>query len=227
MLFFSFLYSNFEYISRKDIDNSYKLERIVIIFLIRIKRESCYFNFVDMQASRLFTCPECGHAFPVKESSAGETLLCPGCQKTITLPSLGTLRDLPIQQDLSEAPVKGQTVTALDRRVGVMILLGAIAFVFLILAAVWGYRYYISYTSINAIEYEQWNVIQTWTQWQFLRPGVDTPLTETEQINFYYLRMLWKWLVIYLSIASVCILGIVVLWIVPIRNENESMKTKQ
>ena len=180
-----------------------------------------------MQESRLFTCPECGHTFPVKESSAGETLSCPGCQKTITLPTLGTLRELPIQQDLSVAPVKGQTVTALDRRVGVMILLGAIAFVFIILAAVWGYRYYISYTSINAIEYEQWNVIQTWTQWQFLRPGVDTPLTETEQINFYYLRMLWKWLVIYLSIAGVCILGIVALWIAPIRNENESLKTKQ
>ena len=41
LLFFSFLYSNFEYIRRKDIDNSYKLERIVIVFLNkRIKRES-------------------------------------------------------------------------------------------------------------------------------------------------------------------------------------------
>ena len=180
-----------------------------------------------MQESRLFTCPECGHTFPVKESSAGETLSCPGCQKSITLPTLGMMRDLPIQQELSEAPVKSQTVTVLDRRIGVMLLLGAIALVFIILAAVWGYRYYIYYTSINAIEYEQWNVIQTWTQWQFLRPGVDMPLTETEQINFYYLRMLWKWLVIYLSIASVCILGIVVLWIAPIRNEKEPVKIKQ
>lgn len=180
-----------------------------------------------MQGSRIFTCPECGHAFPVVESSAGETLPCPNCQKTITLPTLGTLRNLPLQEDSSIAPDKSQRVTAMDRRIGVMVLLGVIALVFLVMAAIWGYRYYVAYSYFYAVSYEDWNIFDTWTQWQFLRPGVDTPLTEVEHYNFYTLRMLWKWLVIFMSIAGVCILGILILWIKPIRKEKETSNNKQ
>ena len=180
-----------------------------------------------MQESRLFTCPECGNTFSVAESSAGETLPCPGCQKAITLPTLGELRQLPVQTQPFETSVKEKSVSELDRRMGVILFLGAIALIFIILAMIWGYRYYYYYTNIYAIEFEDWNVIQTWTQWQFLRPGVDTPLTEVEHYNFYQLRMLWKWLVIYLSIAGVCVAGIVVLWIKPIRKEEKPVSAKQ
>lgn len=180
-----------------------------------------------MQENRLFTCPECGHTFSIAESSAGESIPCPGCQKTITLPTLGAMRQLPVQAQPYEVSSKEKAVSELDRRMGVMIFLGAIASVFIILAAIWGYRYYYYYTNINAIEYEDWNVIQTWTQWQFLRPGVDTPLTEVEHFNLYQLRMLWKWLVIYLSIVGVCAVGIVILWIKPIRKEEKPVNDKQ
>lgn len=180
-----------------------------------------------MQEFRLFTCPECGHTFPISESSAGETLSCPGCQKTITAPTLGELRQLPVQPQVVESQVKEKTVSELDRRIGVMIFLGAIALIFIILAAVWGYRYYYIYTYFNAIAYDQWDVISTWEKWQFLRPGVDTPLTESEQNWLYLLRMLWKWLVIYLSIAGICIAGIVLLWIKPIRKEEKTLPNNQ
>lgn len=174
-----------------------------------------------MQESRLFTCPECGHTFSVSDSSAGETLSCPGCQKTITLPTLGELRKLPVEEQPFEDSAKEKTVTELDRRIGAMIFLGAIALFFIILAAIWGYRYHYIYNYFNAIAFDKWDVIDTWEKWQFLRPGVDTPLTESEQNWLYLLRMLWKWLVIYLSIAGVCIAGIVILWIKPIRNEGK------
>lgn len=180
-----------------------------------------------MQESRLFTCPECGHTFSVAESSAGETLSCPGCQKSVTIPTLGELRQLPVQVQPFETAIKEKTVSELDRRIGIMIFLGAIALIFIILAAVWGYRYYYIYTYFNAISYEQWGVIDTWEKWQFLRPGVDTPLTESEQNWFYLLRMLWKWLMIYLTIAGVCIAGIVFLWIKPIRKEEKPLDVKQ
>ena len=180
-----------------------------------------------MPESRLFTCPECGHTFSVSESSAGETLPCPGCQKAITLPSLGELRQLPVQTQPFEPQSKEKGISEFDRRIGVMLLLGAIALVFIILSAIWGYRYYYYYTNIFAIEYKDWDVIQTWTQWQFLRPGVDTPLTEIEHYNLYQLRMLWKWLMIYLLFAGVSIAGIVVLWIKPIRKEEKPVRSQQ
>ena len=180
-----------------------------------------------MQESRLFTCPECGHTFSVEESSAGETLLCPSCQKTITLPTLSELRKLPVQIQPVVNLIKEKTVTDFDRRIGVIILLGAIASIFIIMAAIWGYRYYYIYTYFNAISYDQWNIIETWEKWQFLRPGVDTPLTESEQNWLYLLRMLWKWLVIYLLIAVACIAGIVFLWIKPIRKEEKPVNDKQ
>ncbi len=180
-----------------------------------------------MQETRLFTCPECGHTFAVAESSAGETLPCPDCQKSITLPSLGELRKLPVQMQAVDAQDQEKTVSELDRRIGVIIFLGAIALIFIILAAIWGYRYYYIYTYFNAIAFEQWDVIETWEKWQFLRPGVDTPLTESEQNWLYLLRMLWKWLVIYLSIAGVCIAGIVFLWIKPIRKEDKPVNNNQ
>ena len=180
-----------------------------------------------MKESRLYTCPECGHAFPVEESSAGETIQCPGCQKTVTLPSLGTLRNLPVQKEPAPDPVKGQTVTALDRRIGVMVLLGVIALVFIILSAVWGYRYYLAHSYFYAISFDDWTIFETWKKWQFLRPGIDTPLTEDEHYYFYQLRMLWKWLVIYLLIAGVCIAGIIFLWIKPIRKEEKPLSANQ
>lgn len=137
------------------------------------------------------------------------------------------MRQLPIQTQSLEAQSKEKSVSELDRRIGAMIFLGAIALAFIILSAIWGYRYYYYYTNIYAIEYDDWNVIQTWTQWQFLRPGVDTPLTEVEHYNLYQLRMLWKWLIIYLSIVSVCLAGIVILWIKPIRKEEKPLNNKQ
>ena len=179
-----------------------------------------------MQETRLFTCPECGQAFPVAESSAGETLPCPNCQKTITLPSLGALRDLPVQAQPALVPDNDKSVSELDRRIGAMIFLGAIALTFIIMSAIWGYRYYYYYTNINAIQYKDWDVIYTWEKWQFLRPGVDAPMTETEQFLFYQLRMLWKWLVIYLSIVVVCVAGIVILLIKPIRKEEKPLNNK-
>ena len=163
----------------------------------------------------------------MSESSAGETLPCPGCQKAITLPSLGELRQLPVQTQPFEPQSKEKGISEFDRRIGVMLLLGAIALVFIILSAIWGYRYYYYYTNIFAIEYKDWDVIQTWTQWQFLRPGVDTPLTEIEHYNLYQLRMLWKWLMIYLLFAGVSIAGIVVLWIKPIRKEEKPVRSQQ
>lgn len=176
---------------------------------------SCPANSINtMSEKRIITCPECGHKFPVTESSAGETLPCPACQRNVTLPTLLELRQLPVQPN---EPVQTKEVSDVDRRLGVIVLLSAIALVFLALAVWWGMAYYDAYNNIYAIEYKQWDVTQTWTEWQFIRPGVDTPLTETEQYLLYSLRMLWKWLVIYISIFAICVAGIIYLWVKPVR----------
>lgn len=180
-----------------------------------------------MQDNHLFTCPKCGHEFSVSESSAGESLLCPGCQKMITLPTLGALRKLPLQASAFEVPSKKKSNLAMERRIGIILALAAIALVFVVLAAIWGWSYRYYYNLIYGFKYEDWNVIDTWTQWQFLRPGVDTSLTEEEQEWFYQLRILWNWIVIYLSIAGTCIAGIIFLWLAPIRiDAQESASNK-
>ena len=180
-----------------------------------------------MQENHLFTCPKCGHEFSVSESSAGETIPCPGCQQVITMPTLGALRQLPVQTTPIEAPAKNTAVSAVERRIGLMLAFGAVALVFIILTLIWGWRYYYYYNIIYGFKYEDWNIFDAWTQWQFLRPGVDTPLTEDEQNWFYQLRMLWNWIVIYLTITGICLAGVVYLWLAPIRREVQSSESKK
>lgn len=178
-----------------------------------------------MQENHLFNCPICGFGLTLSESSAGETISCPGCHQKITAPTLGALRQLPVQTTPIEVPEKNTAVSAMERRIGLILALAAVALVFIVLTLIWGWRYYYYYNIIYGFKYEDWNIFDTWTQWQFLRPGVDTPLTEQEQEWFYQLRMLWKWIVIYLSITGVCLAGIVFLWLAPIRKETQLSET--
>lgn len=170
-----------------------------------------------MPESKQYKCPDCETSFSVSISSAGEKVSCPGCQKEITLPSLRELRQLPDYAQPEKPKALMRDVSARERRVGWMVALGVIAAVFIGLAIWWGVPYYHFYNAVNAKEVSDWDVYTTWNQWQFLRPGVDTPLTEGEQNTFYTLRLYWKWIVIYLSIVGVCLVGIVGLWIAPYR----------
>ena len=81
------------------------------------------------------------------------------------------------------------------------------------------YNGFIYYNSV-LIEPEKWDFYTTWANWQFLRPGIDTPMTLSEQEWFFQLRELRRWIILFSTIAVVCFASLVFLWVKPYSRRN-------
>ncbi len=172
-----------------------------------------------MPELKSYTCPSCKKEIKVSTGSAGETITCPICNTQSQLPSLRELRLLPAYIDTQAVKPTGRAVSEQDRRMGLILLLGLIFLIFAGLTAYWGYLYY----QVSSINSDNWNIFDTWNQWQYLRPGIDSLLSENEQNWFYQLRQLWSWITVFGTIAIFCLMGILALWIAPYRTYSKDL----
>jgi hypothetical protein len=52
-----------------------------------------------MPIQYLLPCPDCEHTLSLTTSQAGQPLQCPHCDSSVDAPKLGTLKQLPVQED--------------------------------------------------------------------------------------------------------------------------------
>ncbi len=174
-----------------------------------------------MEEFRTINC-SCGEMVKVSLSSAGETVVCPACQKEIEIPSWRELKNYPVYTEL-EVPASNaarnpaKSGSELDRRLGWMLVFGLLMAIFGLIALYNGYIYYNSVL----VAPDQWDCYETWVNWQFLRPGIDTPLTQSEQDWFFQLRELRRWVILFGSLASVCFLLLLYFWIKPYKRAKQ------
>lgn len=163
------------------------------------------------------TC-SCGNTVEVEKTQAGGTVVC-RCGISMEVPGLRELIQYPSQQRSSssrEITINDQIShrgNAYQRRAGIAIFFLVITLLF---GGICFYFYNTCPTILPGFE-EHADAFSVWCLWQYIRPGIETPLNPVEGALQEQIASSWRWIYLTAAISVISALCFIMTLAVPVK----------